>query len=439
MILAVIGVALAAAIVTFLILLVVRPPARRVVSPPPSTQPSSSTSTTVPNLPTAPVLTAARLRALTAQLVPFVETTRMLKFTTAPTPVLDNDAAYGAAWRARLAETESLMTNLRIPFEALGLNPNGNDLKAAQSSFYGSNGVAFYDDVTNVLHVRAVPATPYVSASLVASLTEQLDDQHFTTDRVGPASGLGDPYLGLRTLVVGDGQRLASLWATSQSPTAQDEVTKEGQARFGSTNNPADVPPTLGEWLAFPSNKGGIYAASLVTSTSSAGLDAAFVTPPDGSAQAMDLNRFLSHVTQVPVQVPPADAPSAATGTLGKFFLAHALANVVDTTPLDAAMGTYAGDSLSAWETGGRACVRLDVSTGLSDPVSMNSALSNWAKKAKGTVTSIDDPLHPGQKLLRLDVCNPSSSSPPTTTAPPTTMPKNSGPTSSIPGGVPPI
>ena len=439
MILAVIGVALIAALVTYLILLVVRPPARRVVSPPPTTQSSSSTSTTVPSLPSAPVLTAARLRTLTTRLVPFVETTRMLTFTTAPTPVLDNDANYNAAWRARLVETAPLMTNLRIPFEALGLNPNGNDLKAAQRSFYGSNGVAFYDDVTNVLHVRAVPATPYVSASLVASLTEQLDDQHFTTDRINLVSGFGDSYLGLRMLVVGDGQRVASLWATGQSSTVQDEVIKEGKARFGSTNNPADVPQALGAWLAFPSSKGGIYTASLVTSSSSAGLDAAFVTPPDGSAQATDLNRFLSHVTQVPVQVPPADAPSAATGTFGEFFLTHALANVVQATPLNAAMATYAGDSLSAWETAGRACVRLDVSTGLSDPASMNSALSSWAKKAKGTVTSVDDPLHPGQKLQRLDVCNPSSSSAPTTTAPPTTVPQSPGPTSSIPGGVPPI
>lgn len=439
MILAVIGVALIAAIVTFLIMLVVRPPARRVVSPPPTTESSSSTTTTVPALPSAPLLTPARLRVLTAQLVPFVETTRMLRFTKAPTPVLDSDAAYRAAWKAHLAETEPLMTNLEIPFEALGLNPNGNDLKSAQTSFYGSNGFLFYDDVTNVLHVRAVPATPYVSASLVAALTEQLDDQHFTTDRISPRSGLGDAYLGLRTLVVGDGQRVASLWATSQSSTVQDEVAKEGKARFGSTNNPTEVPEALGAWLAFPSSKGGIYTASLVTSTSSAGLDAAFVSPPDGSAQAMDISRFLSHVSQVPVQVPPPEAPSAASGTLGEFFLTRALANVVHSAPLNAAMATYAGDSLSAWKTDGRACVRLDVSTGMSDPASMNSALSNWAKKAKGKVTTVDDPLHSGQKLLRLDVCNPNSSSSPTTTAPPTTMPNDSGPTSSVPGGVPPI
>lgn len=439
MVLAVIGVALVAAIVTFLVLLIVRPPSRRVAVAPPTTVPSDSTTTDVPSttVPNSPVITPARLRALTSDLVPFVESTRMLRFTSPPSPVLDDDAAFAKAWKVHLSHTDPIMQHLDIPFRALGLNPTGVDLVRAQTEFYGTKGIVFYDASTKVLHVRATPNSPYLSASIVEALTEQLDDQHFSTGRIDPTKGLGDEYLGLASLTIGDGQRVASKWVMTQSQQAQAEVQAEGLYR-GDVMNPAAVPPALRVWLAFPASQGGAFTAQLVTSTTSAPLDAAFTTPPDGSAQVAVPPRYLDHIAQLPVTIPKADGPVATSGTFGALLLQQTLAPVVGNQDLEAVMQTYRGDSMVGWKSGIQACVRLRVTTG-DDPIGlMSAALKRLADGLRGTVVSVTDPLQPGKTLAEFSVCSTGDEGESTTTTQPPNAP--SSPPSTVPSeGVSPI
>ena len=304
MILGMIGVALAAAIVTYLVLRVVRPPKHRVAAPPTTVE--NSTSTTSSTVPAGPAITQAQLDRLTQRLVPFVEKTRQLKFTSPPKPKLDDDLAYTRSFRASLARNDALMRRLTVPFEVLGMNPNDVSLTDALQTFYGDKTVAFYDPVTNELHVRAVPATPYLSTMLVVSLTEQLDDQHFTVDRVARPSGFGDGVIGLRTLLEGDGWRVANLWINRQSAADRSRAEDELKARRGGDANTSRVPAALSDWLRIPIQDGVSFTSDLVTSTSSSPLDAAFRHPPDGAAQITS-----------PARLPSADSPASGRDTGG--------------------------------------------------------------------------------------------------------------------------
>lgn len=440
MVLAVIGVALVAALVTFLILLVVRPPKKKVVTQAPTNTTLPTTTVPPPTLPTGAMLTAARLKALTDELVPFVEQARMLKFKTPPTPKLDDAAAFTAAFNARLARTNPMLEKLDVPFKALGLNPNSLDLVAAQKAFYGDGAVAFYDPVTNVLHVKEVPDSPYVSASLVAALTEQLDDQHFTVDAMDTPKNLGDDIIGMRSMVVGDGQRIADLWVNEQSPDDQNAIREEAQARFGAARTPDKVPSALSAWLALPARHGGEFTTQLVTASTSMPLNHAFAAPPDGSASLLVANRFQDGIAQLTVATPKADGPDTAHGTLGYLLLSHVFANVVESSKVTAAMDSYRGDALVAWKSESRSCTRIDVSTGTASNTQLRQVMKAWADKASGTLETVPGPKGTNQTLLRLTVCTPGNSDSPTTSAPTTTAPSTDTPPSTVPGhGTPEI
>ncbi len=413
MVLAVIGVALLAAIVTFLILLAVRPPKKQVSTPYRTIPPPSSTtvapSTTVPTE-QAPVLTPAALKRLTSDLVPFVEKRRQLTFTEQPAPVLESDAAYLKSWHALLAQNVPVLTRLETPFKVLGLNPNGIDLVDAQAAFYGDNGVAFYDAKANVIHVRAVQGTTYVSAMLVKSLTEQLDDQHFTVASLGDSKGFGDDTIGPTTLIVGDGVRIASQWLGTQDQLKADQAFQEQSRRTGTFNDPSQVPQALARWLILPLDTGVTYTSDAVTSTSSTQLDALFENPPDGSAQIVTSNRYQAGIHQLAVATPKADGKVDASGTFGAFYLQEVLGAVVTGDPLQAAMNRYAGDAMVTWKDGKRSCIRLDVSTGTNQIEPMRSALAEFAKQTDGTVSLQKDTKRPGRQVVRLDLCDPSTS-----------------------------
>jgi len=414
MILGVIGVALVAAIVTYVVLRAIRPPKPRVEAPPTTVAPTSSASTTLPR---GPVITPAELARLTDELVPFVEQTRQLSFTSHPTTLLDDDTAYDTAFRGYLARSRGLLDRLSTPFEVLGLNPNDADMARSLQAFYGARTVVFYDTVHNIIHVRAVPASPYLSAVLVVGLTQQLDDQHFTTDAVASPSAYGDATFGLDTLVGGDAWRVAAAWAGTQSPGAQDQIDAELKARRGDDTDTAKVPAVLSSWLRFPADHGVTYTANLVTGSSSAPLDAVFGDPPDGSAQVLSPARVAARIDQLPVTTPKVDGKVDSSGTLGRFFLEGTLAPLVHDDVLGLAMNGYRGDTLVAYENPeGASCVRLDVTTGDSSPDNMRKALTTWASQRNGAVTSVTDPARPGRKLVRLDVCGGGGGSPDTTT-----------------------
>lgn len=425
MILAVIGVALAAAIVTFLVLLVVRPPKRQVVTPPPTTP--SATSSTTTTLPSGPAIDAAALQRLTDQLVPFVERARRLTFTQPPRPILDDDAAYDEAFAANLDRTAPVLRHLTEPFKVLGLNPNDLDLVQAQKDFFGTKTVTFYDATANELHVRAVPATPYLSAMLVSKLTEELDDQHFGLERMNEATGLGDSVIGLRMLTTGDGLRIAYQWLKGQPFDVQNAVASEARSRAGTAPDPLKVPPALADWLILPSDLGVTFTQGLVTMTTAAPLDAAFRNPPDGAAQAQSIGRYQAGIAQLPVALPKADGAATAQGTFGQLFVDAVLDSVVPDDERKLAMNGYSGDALVAWKSGSGSCVRLDISTGDTDPAKMLSVFSEWAKKRDGKATLQPDAKRPGSKVVRLDVCDSNSDSGGTGSTTTTTAPAGGG------------
>ncbi len=431
MILGVIGVALAAAIVTYAVLRLIRPPDARVV-PAPSTVPATTTTTTLPR---GPAITPAELAALTADLVPWVEDARRLTFETPPSVVLADEAGYAAALEAHLADSDDWLERLAVPFEVLGLNANDADMAGALRAFTGEDTAVFYDPTHAVVHVRPVPATPYVSAMLVVGLVEALDDQHFDTGPVAAPDGYGDTTFGLATLAGGDAWRIAATWADEQSTDDQMRIRDELQARRGNDSDTSVVPSALATWLRYPADSGVRFTANMVTATSSGPLDAAFRNPPDGSAQVQSPARFTAHIDQLAVAVPDVDGDVVSEGTFGRLFLEAFLGPVAPDDIVARAMSGYRGDTLVAYESADRgSCVRVDVTTGDAEPDSMHDALDAFAAQRDGAVVLVDDPDRPGRELVRLDLCAGGGSDPDRTT---TTVDGAAGSDSSstVPGG----
>ncbi|HET8929640.1 MAG TPA: hypothetical protein VFN21_03175 [Acidimicrobiales bacterium] len=414
MILGVIGIALVAAIVTYVVLRVVRPPKNTVEAPVTTVESTSTTSTTLPQ---GPAITAAELAQLTNDLVPFVEQTRQLEFKSHPTTLLDDDATFDAAQRAYLNRSGPLMDRLSTPFSLLGLNPNDADMATSLRAFTGDRTAVFYDTVHNIVHVRAVPATPYLSAVLVVGLTEQLDDQHFETDRIAAPTAYGDDAFGTMTLVGGDAWRVAAAWANTRSSQDQEQIRAELQARRGDDTDTAKVPAALASWLRYPADNGVSFTSNLVTARSSGPLDAVFRTPPDGSAQVLAPARLAAGIHQLPVATPEVDGTVESSGTFGRFYLEAVLAPLVTQDLLVLAMNGYRGDTLVAYENGeSQSCVRIDVTTGDSSPANMQKAITTWASERDGSVSLVDDPARAGEQLVRLEVCGGGEGTPDTTT-----------------------
>lgn len=432
MILAVIGVALAAAIVTYIALRLIRPGAQNAAKPP-ATSTAPTTSSTTTTLPQGANITAEQLRRLTADLVPFVESTRRLTFMSQPKPVLDNDVAFSRAYRVSLQRDDALMRRLETPFKVLGLNPNEIDMPRALQAFWGDKTVVFYDTVTNTLHVRETPPTPYLSTVLVVGLTEQLDDQHFTTDAMVKTTQFGDQVIGLRTLVQGDAWRVASIWAGTRSASENAQIRAEINARAGASADTTQVPAALSAWLRMPADNGVSFTTDLVTTTTSSPLDAAFKNPPDGSAQVAAVGRFQAPTKQLKVKAPAVDGKILAKGTFGQLYLGEVLGPVVSDKVSALALSGYRGDTLVAYEKDSRTCIRMDITTGSADPANMHKALTEWASNREGTVTMHPDALRKGRKVIRLDACAPGSGGSQGTT---TTTPGPSQPSpSTLPGG----
>lgn len=432
MILGVIGVALLAAIITYAVLRIVRPPKARVAAPPTTLMATSTTTTT---LPAGPVITPAELARLTDQLVPFIEQTRQLRFTTRPTTLLENDLTYQGALRDYLARSRGLMDRLDTPFDVLGMNPNDADLARAPEAFQGDRSVVFYDTVHNIVHVRAVPATPYLSAVLVVGLTEQLDDQHFTTDAIANPKAFGDGTFGLATLAEGDAWRIATAWAGTRSPQEQEQIRAELQARRGNDDDSSKVPSALASWWRYPADSGVNFTSNLVTSRSSAPLDAVFSDPPDGSAQVLAPARIAARIGQLSVAVPKVEGKVESTGVFGRFFLEAFLGPIVRDDTLQLALNGYRGDMLVSYEKSeSESCIRMDITTGDSAPDNMRAAVGSWASQRNGTVSLVTDPDRTGRQLVRLDVCSGGGGSPDTTTTT-SGAATGSNPSSTVPRG----
>ena len=58
------------------------------------------------------------------------------------------------------------------------------------------------------------------------------------------------------------------------------------------------------------------------------------------------------------------------------------------------------------WANGPQSCVRMDVTTGDSDPGNMRRALTEWSTKFDGKVSMQPDAKRPGKQVVRLDVCS---------------------------------
>lgn len=382
--------------------------------------PTSTTSSTTPStraVPAVPAMTQAQLDAAVAELVPFVEEKRGLRFTTPPTATLQDVGDFEAAWDHHLDTLYgSYAERLQTPFQAFKMIDGQVDLREAVHTWFGKNAVTFYDHVGKRIQVRANPLTSFVRYELVVDLVTQLDDQHFGLAALTAGPDLGDAQFALRTLLEGDTQRIARLWGGTLPFDEQQNLVQVLQDHQpGQTGDP--VPGGLSSWLSDT----GLYGPGLWDALRVAGdqarQDDAFRTPPAGSAQAIGPARYLRGDRGTPVEPPAPDgaATVSSEGQFGLLLLRTALQPHVRSDLLSTAMTGYAGDSLVAWSAGGGSCARIRVaSTNPAGTDAMYKSFEEWAPDVAGTVALIADPARPGQQLVEATVCSGGASAPDT-------------------------
>jgi len=194
--------------------------------------------------------------------------------------------------------------HLRLGYVAMGLVPEGFDLKQAYVDLLGEQVAAFYDQHKHRLYMFDDVALDNAQNRVILSheLVHALQDQHFTLknlplelktndDRVIAASSLveGDATVTMNQFMLGE----ASL------KTLTDTV---GGLLGQSFEQLANAPRLLRETLLFPYTEGAKFCIALQETGGFAAIDAAYQRLPTSSAQILDPAKYFAGEEPIPVE-----------------------------------------------------------------------------------------------------------------------------------------
>jgi hypothetical protein len=225
--------------------------------------------------------------------------------------------------------------------------------------------------------------TPFVRTVLVHELTHALDDQHFGLD---PDFADDDAALAYDALAEGDAVTVEERYVDSLPPDERRAARDEEDALFGGDDD-GDL---LTELDDFPYVEGPRLVAALLSAGGQARLDAAFQSPPSGSAEVLHPDRYLAARKREPVSPPAADGPVVEEATLGELMLRLVLEESLSLREAERAGAGWAGDRYVVWRSGRRTCVRVVVALDSpAEAAELTSALRAWAADHRGaTVTN---------------------------------------------------
>jgi len=349
------------------------------------TSSAAGSATTAPaGTPTSAAADPNSVQAWLPKIEQFVAADRGLAFK-APVKLL---ALSDAAFRAHLAaepQTAKDQTDLNHAAEelkALGLIPASTDLSKAEQSLQGGTVVGLYDPTDKTLYVRGTSATPYVRQVMAHELTHALQDQWFGLIRPALDNASDESALGFEGLVEGDARRVEDDYLHSLSTTEQQEAQTEADQIAGGGIDPS-IPQVLVTLETFPYDIGEQFTKAVLQSGGQARLDEAFRNPPTTSRQLLDPSAFLAGQGAIPVAPPTADGPAFDHTVLGEIGLILLLNETLPSADAGSVASLWGGDSMVAWQSGSRVCVR-DRLTTWTDPTLLSGALLLWANAHPG-------------------------------------------------------
>ena len=314
------------------------------------------------------------LSLVTDSLARFVSQTRGLSFTQPVPATAVSPKTFDAQLRALPANApDRSPVSSRLPtLIALGLLPDGFSPPAADPHAV----LSFYDPASHTIAVRGTSTSTAVQASLVASLTEALDDQHFNLSRL--PTGADDVALAARAVVLGDAAAIADRWA-SATPGAR-ALQPVGVAAAGDGPFPAD------HWRGYDSFP-TVAGARFVTAVEYAGgfpeLDRALQSPPASTQQVIDPTAYRDNRVPHPLPVPAADGRPVDQGVIGGYDLVYLFLSVGDVDAAERAAAQWAGGRYVTWQGRSGPCTRfVVVATG--GGALLRASLIAWAADAPG-------------------------------------------------------
>jgi hypothetical protein len=352
--------------------------------------PAASTApTSAPSSPptSAPAGAAADPTSIQAQLPiieSFVEADRGLKFKAPVKLVGLSDAAFRAylASAPLTAKQQSDLDHAAKELQALGLIPSSVDLAKAEQSLQGGTVVGLYDPNDKTLRVRGTSATPYVRQVMAHELTHALQDQWFGLSRPALDNATDESGLAFRGLIEGDARRIETDYHRSLSTAEQQEADAEVQQISGGGIDPS-IPQVLVTLAAFPYVIGLRFVQAIVQAGGQSRLDRAFRNPPTTSRQLINPDVYLAGQGAVPTVAPAADGPAFDHTVLGEIGLILLLDETIPAADARGVADLWGGDSMVAWQSGSRVCVRDRLVT-WTDPTLLSGALLVWTKAHPG-------------------------------------------------------
>ena len=350
---------------------------------------SPSTSGTGPST-TASGSTVSRpstdLDRFVDEAIAFIEKERGLKFTTRPTVVVLDDAAFVARFRELVDEdakkNKDVYDDVTGIFQAIGLLSRDMSYVDAQK-LLGEGGVlGYYDQESKELRVRSGQLTPFTRTVIVHELTHALDDQRFDLNRPQYDSADDEIGFGFVALAEGNAKRVENAYRDSMSTADKASATAE-ELKLGASGAAvlAKLSVSLLQLEYAPYDLGERFVDAVLAKGGQAALDKVFADPPTTSEQVIDPAKYFAKENRREVAPPKADAAAFKTGVFGQVALQMMLGSANSARVAETAASGWSGDWFVAWNEANRACLRVDfVMDTPKDTTELRDALNKWAQ-----------------------------------------------------------
>jgi hypothetical protein len=277
---------------------------------------------------------------------------------------------------------------------AIGVIPEGVDLRKAVEAFNSSQVIGFYDDqVKRLVIIGSSSLSPYQRFVLAHELTHALQDQNFNLGRLEQLDRTcqDERVEAFLSLSEGDATETAVEWA-SQSLTPA-EITEFNKEAGDFTPPPESVPPFVQNLLVWPYAPGRSFVQALMTRGGEAAVDQAFKDPPASTEQIIHPEKY---PTDRPVTVNVPDyGPKLGTvwkdlefEDVGEAWFRLMLELRLPTDGAETAAAGWDGAQYRAWtdDQGHTAVVMDTVWDTDRDASEFAQAMDNWLGDQVGTV-----------------------------------------------------
>lgn len=288
-----------------------------------------------------------------------------------PTPVSFDDDTTFHAIADRKAKREAIQpTPIDVPGVQLGLGlifaARGAGRAPSFGSLHRSQMVAFYDEFTHQVHVRARARqeadVPFVVAH---ELGHALQFQHFRTPEVANVTD-EDARLARLSLLEGDAMLTMAAFAADENQLPLSRVLvrvaagaleaslRDYRSSIEQSPELRAAPPFQRERLTFPYQAGASFVAQVHRAGGFALVNRLYDSPPVSTEQVLHPEKYLAGEAPVPVRAPPAPAgwQVLRSGHVGELLLG-AMLDVCNERPVsrEAAMG-WGGDAFTVASRG---------------------------------------------------------------------------------------